>query len=67
MDEDDALRRAIALSLAGEKAKGGRRAEQVVDLTEDDEVWPGFKDADEMDYYKAIAISMDEGTATMRR
>jgi len=65
MDSDDeGLKRAIALSL--EQDGGGSnkipRGSDIVDLTEDDGVWPGFVDSDEMDYYKAVAISMGEGT-----
>jgi hypothetical protein len=60
--EDDALRRAIQMSLANGENKSARRRADVVDLTEEDDVWPGFTNSEEMDYYKAIAISMDEGS-----
>jgi hypothetical protein len=62
MDDDEALQKAIQMSLEMEENKGDRRVD-VVDLTRDDDekVWSGFDDFDEMDVYKAIAISMGEG------
>src|SRR6202022_5050498 len=60
MDDDAALREAIQLSLQTDQKKGGIN---VVDLTADDELWPGFADSDDMDFYKTIAISMGEGSS----
>ena len=44
----------------------GRRratARNVIDLTEEDAVWPGFDGPDDMDFWKAIAVSMGQGTS----
>ena len=66
-DDDDAVRRAIQVSLEEAEAvaqRGGRA--QVVDLTGDDDdddgVWDGFDNVDEMDYWKAIVLSLGLGT-----
>ena len=66
-DDDDAVQRAIQVSLEEAEAaaqRGGRA--QVVDLTGDDDdddgVWDGFDNVDEMDYWKAIVLSMGLGT-----
>jgi hypothetical protein len=63
-NDDDALRRAIQMSLEDGETKSARRPVDVVDLTEEDDVWPDFTNSEEMDYYKAIAISMDEGSSS---
>jgi hypothetical protein len=65
--EDDDLERAIQLSLqeAEAGAQRGRRGD-AIDLAEDgdEDVWDGFDNAEEMDYWKAILLSMGRGTQT---
>ena len=64
-DDDDELERAIQLSLQTEQDRGSIRRTDVVDLTEDDDVWPGFEDLEEMEIWKAIAVSMGEGPTSI--
>ena len=63
MDSDDHdLQRAIQLSLqTGQDETRSRRVD--VDLTTDEgiEIWPGFENLDDMDFWKGIALSMGEG------
>ena len=61
MDSDGELQVAISLSLQTEQGDGLRRQTDVVDLTGGDDVWPGFEDEEEMEFWKAIAISLGEG------
>ena len=62
MDSDDEeLRLAIELSLQNGSGGSLGAKDDVVDLTEDDEIWPGFSDLDDMNFWKAIAVSMGEG------
>jgi len=58
--DDDELRRAIQMSLQSEKVV---QPSIIVDLTGDDEeIWPGFDDLEDMEVWKAIAVSMGEST-----
>jgi hypothetical protein len=59
--DDDELQRAIQLSLHNGQEQGQRRQRDIVDLTEGEEIWPGFEDLDEMELWKGIALSMGEG------
>ena len=59
--DDDELQHAIQLSLQAGQERGGLRATDVIDLTAEVEVWPGFEDTEEMELWKAIAVSMGEG------
>jgi hypothetical protein len=61
--DDDEFNRAIQLSLQSIEPTRAKRPADVVDLTEDDPVWPGFEDQDDMDFWKAIVVSMGEGTS----
>jgi hypothetical protein len=62
---DDEVQRAIELSLQeaeGRVQRGGRG--EAIDLTadnDDDDVWDGFDNMEEMDYWKAIVLSMGQG------
>ena len=65
--DDDDLQRAIQLSLQETTAGGQRRGRRnAIDLTEedDDDVWDGFDNVEEMDYWKAILLSTGQGTQT---
>lgn len=59
--DDDELERAIQLSLQTEQNKGSDGRRDIVDLTGNDDVWPGFEDLEEIEFWKAIAVSMGEG------
>jgi hypothetical protein len=59
--DDEELERAIQLSLQGNQDVGPKRRTDVVDLTEDDDLWPGFEDLEDMEFWKAIASSMGKG------
>jgi len=61
--DDDELQRAIRLSLQPTESAPPKRSVDIVDLTEDNvsAVWPGFDGTDDMDFWKAIAVSMGEG------
>ena len=59
--DDDELQRAIQLSLQTGQERGRRRPTDVIDLTAEVEVWPGFEDTEEMELWKAIAVSTGEG------
>lgn len=61
--DDDELQRAIQLSLQSTESSSLNRSADVIDLTEEDVVWPGFDDRDDMDFWRAIAVSMGEGTS----
>lgn len=61
--DDDELQRALQLSLQSAESSGSKRPADIVDLTEDDSVWPGFEDQDDMDFWKAIVVSMGQGTS----
>jgi hypothetical protein len=64
MDSDsDSLRRAIQLSLQPTDVATFKQSVDVIDLTEEDVVWPGFDGPDDMDFWKAIAVSMGQGTS----
>lgn len=63
-DDDDDMQRAIQLSLqeAGAGVLRTGRTE-IIDLTEDDDdVWDGFDNVAEMDYWKATLMWMGQGT-----
>ena len=64
--DDDELQRAIQLSLHSEQESGAKRRIDVVDLTAEVELWPGFEDTDEMELWKAIAVSMGEGISSRK-
>jgi hypothetical protein len=59
--DDEDLERAIQLSLLTQP-KHVRKTEDVIDLTEDEEVWPGFTDVEDMAFWKAITESLGRGT-----
>jgi Ubiquitin interaction motif len=62
--DDDDLQRAIRLSLQTERDDVAKRQVDV-DLTEEgEELWPGFLDLDEMEFWKGIVMSMGKGTAS---
>jgi len=63
--DDDDLQRAIQLSLQMEQVAVPRKSSVMVDLTGDDDVWPGFQDIDDMEFWKAIAVSMGEGNISV--
>jgi hypothetical protein len=64
MDSDsDELQRAIQLSLQSTDVAPFKPSADVIDLTEEDAVWPGFDGPDDMDFWKAIAVSMGQGTS----
>lgn len=64
--DDDELQRAIQLSLhSGQESRPKERTD-VVDLTAEVELWPGFEDTEEMELWKAIALSMGEGTCSKK-
>ena len=60
--ENDELHRAIQLSLQTRQEWGRKRPSDVVDLTGEDEIWSGFEDSEEMDFWRAITVSMGEGS-----
>ena len=59
--DDEELECAIRLSLQGNQDVKPIRRTDVVDLTEDDDLWPGFEDLEDMEFWKAIAVSTGEG------
>lgn len=59
---DDELQRAIRLSLQSDQDQRQKRQIDIVDLTEAEEIWPGFEDLDEMELWKGIVLSMGDGT-----
>ena len=61
--DDDELQRALQLSLLSAESSSIKRPADIVDLTGDDSVWPGFEDQNDMDFWKAIVVSMGEGTS----
>jgi hypothetical protein len=66
--EDDEVERAIQLSLQEAEAwaqRGGRGDAAGVADDGDEDVWDGFDNAEEMDYWKAILLSMGRGTQTL--
>jgi hypothetical protein len=64
---DDELQRAIQLSRQGDQDQKQRRRMEVVDLTEAEDIWPGFEDLNEMELWKGIALSMGDGTQGLYR
>jgi hypothetical protein len=62
-DDDDELQQAIQLSLQTTETKKAIRSSNVIDLTDGEEIWPSFEDIDDMDFWKAIVVSMGQGTS----
>ena len=61
--DDDELQRALQLSLLSAESSSSKRPADIIDLTEDESVWPGFEDQSDMDFWKAIVVSMGKGTS----
>ena len=61
-DDDDELQQAIRMSLQTTETKKASRSSNVIDLTDGEEIWPSFEDIDDMDFWKAIVVSMGLGT-----
>jgi hypothetical protein len=61
-DDDDELRQAIQMSLHTADLGKSSRSSNLIDLTEE-EIWPSFDDVDDMEFWKAIVLSMGQGTS----
>jgi hypothetical protein len=62
-DDDDELQQAIQMSLQTTEAEKVSRSSKLIDLTDEEEIWPSFEDIDDMDFWKAIVVSMGLGTS----
>ena len=59
--DDDELQRAIQLSLGEDNGNSTLPPQSVIDLTEEDDVWAGFDNLDDIELWKGIAMSMGKG------